>query len=147
MAKQEFSNEPIVDATTPVVKTPSAPVYGKDGRLSYESMVAAIRHGGSVSYKGRILSSPAHLPSELEYASAGGDRSAVASATAAQEQKIAELQAELDRMKSQPANPDGLDALKVDELHDRAKAAGIEGEDKLKKQELIDALRKSTAQS
>lgn len=113
MAKQELGSSPILDSSTPVQPGAPAPVYGKDGRLTYESMVSAVRHGGSVIYKGRILNSHAHLPSELEYASAGGDKSAVASASAAQEQKIAELQAELDRVKgtqvksetSEPAKP------------------------------------------
>jgi hypothetical protein len=155
MAKQEIGQSPILDPATPTIPAPAAPVYGPDGRLTYQSMIGIVRGGGSVTHKDRegrtrIINSVASLPSELEYASTGGDKSQIQNATQAQERRIAELQSELDRMKAAQggANDKGpatenLDDLKVDELKDKAKAAGIENYSTMHKQDLIDALRKA----
>ncbi len=104
MAKQEIGTSPILDPETPVAPPEPAPEWDANGRLTYASMQSAVRSGRSVMYKGRIISQAANLPTELEYAQSVGDKSAVQQAAAAQEKRIADLQAELDRMKAAAGN-------------------------------------------
>lgn len=105
MAK-ELGQNPIENATAPQspVPTTAVPVYGKDGRLTYDSLRGITAAGGSVVLGGKVVTA-ANLPSELDYASAGGDAGAKESAQRTMEGEIARLQGELARARATPPTP------------------------------------------
>jgi hypothetical protein len=102
---RELSNSPIENPDAPSAPRPAAPQYGPDGRLTYDSLRLLVGRGESVVLGGRHVSA-ANLPSELDYASAGGDQKAVDKAAADAQATIDRLTAELAAAKGKAAKDD-----------------------------------------
>lgn len=109
------------------------------GQLTRAEMERVIAEGGSVLHGGQHISQIKDLPTEADLAKGDPDKEQAAAGNL--QAQIDALQAQLGALQTQnDQQTQELESLRVGELRDRAKAAGIANADELKKDELVAAL-------
>jgi hypothetical protein len=79
------------------------PDHYRDGKLTREGMVAAVRRGGSVLHKGAVINDERKLPSEADLAQ--GDARATQQALAGLDAQQRELDAQRQKLLAASATP------------------------------------------